>query len=271
MTCRGSALGRAVATVTFTVSAAFAGCGYDGGTPAAAGNPGPDSPSAHGRITVFAAASLRAPLTELAETFEQANPGSDVTFSFAGSSELAAQILGGAPADVFASADTANMTKVVDASLVAGRPADFATNTLTIVVPPPNPAGITSFADLAGSGVDEVICAPQVPCGSATKKIEAVTGVVLSPVSEESSVTDVLSKVITGEAEAGLVYLTDARAAGTRVRAVPFSESGSAVNTYQIVVLETSEAPELASRFTEWVTGPGGRRILSAAGFAPPP
>ena len=115
---------------------------------------------------------------------------------------------------MFASADTNNMTKAVDAGLVAGEPVDFATNTLTIVTPPGNPKGIASFADLAKPGTTVVVCAPQVPCGSATEKVEKATGVTLAPVSEESAVTDVLGKITSGQADAGLVYVTDAEGRG---------------------------------------------------------
>ncbi len=248
-----------------------AGCGS---TTAAAGStssiPAAGSTlNAKGAITVFAAASLTATFTKLGETFKAENPGSDVAFTFAGSSDLVSQITNGAAADVFASADTANMMKVADQ--VSGTAADFATNTLTIVVPPDNPAGITSFADLARPGVKLVICTAQVPCGSAAKKVETKTGITLSPVSEESSVTDVLGKVTSGEADAGLVYVTDAAGAGDKVTAIGFAESGSAVNTYPIAVLKESANAPLAQKFVDLVTGPEGQAALKAAGFAPAP
>ncbi|HCB56736.1 MAG TPA: molybdate ABC transporter substrate-binding protein, partial [Arthrobacter bacterium] len=132
-----------------------------------------------------------------------------VTLNFAGSSDLVTQITQGAPADVFASADTKNMTKLSDAKLIDGTASNFATNVLEIAVPPSNPASISSFADLAKPGVKVVVCAPQVPCGAATETIEKATGTTLTPVSEESSVTDVLGKVTSQEADAGLVYVTD--------------------------------------------------------------
>ncbi|MDA2891157.1 molybdate ABC transporter substrate-binding protein [Mycolicibacterium sp. BiH015] len=222
------------------------------------------------RVTVFAAASLKSTFTELGAQFEKDNPGTTVTFNFAGSSDLVAQLSQGAPADVFASADAANMTKAVDAGLIDGEPVDFATNTLTIVTPPGNPKGIASFADLATPGNQVVVCAPRVPCGSAAEKIEKATGVTLAPVSEESAVTDVLGKVISGQADAGLVYVTDAAGAGDEVTVVPFPESSSAVNTYPIAVLRGSADPTHAEKFVELVTGPRGRDVLSAAGFAAP-
>jgi len=246
-------------------SSSPAGSADDAATSSAAGT------GTTGALTVFAAASLKNSFTEMGEIFQQENPGSTVTFSFAGSADLVAQIIAGAPADVFASADTANMAKATDAGLVTGSPAHFAANTLTIVTPPGNPSGITSFADLAGDGLAVVICAPQVPCGSATKKVEAATGVTLTPVSEESSVADVLNKVQTGEADAGLVYVTDASAAGDKVATVEFPESTTVVNTYPIAALTGSTAPALATKFVELVTGPEGQQVLADAGFAPAP
>jgi molybdate transport system substrate-binding protein len=222
------------------------------------------------KITVFAAASLKSPFTDLGEQFEKDNPGTDVSFSFAGSSDLVTQLTQGAPADVFASADTKNMTKAVDAGVVAGKPVDFATNTLTIVTPPGNPKDIASFADLAKSGMSVVVCAPQVPCGSATEKVEEATKVTLRPVSEESAVTDVLGKVTSGQADAGLVYVTDAKGAGDKVTTIPFPESGGAVNTYPIATLKDSRDTATAQKFVDLVTGREGRKVLTAAGFAAP-
>ena len=244
------------AAAALTAVAMLAGCS----------NSSPNS----GDITVFAASSLKSTFTALGAQLEKGNPGTHVKFSFAGSSDLVAQLTGGAPADVFASADTATMTKVVDASLVAGNPVNFATNTLTIVTPPGNPKHLASFADLAKPGTQVVVCAPQVPCGAATKKVEAATGTALTPVSEESTVTDVLGKVTAGQADAGLVYVTDAAGAGDKVTAVAFPEAGGAVNTYPIAVLKGSKNAATAQRFVDLVTGPDGRKVLAGAGFAAP-
>lgn len=229
-----------------------------------------DTATPTGDITVFAAASLKATFTQLGERFAKDNPGAYVTFSFAGSADLVTQLTQGAPADVFASADEKNMAKATDAGLVAGDPVDFASNTLTIVTPPGNPKGIASFADLARPGTAVVVCAPQVPCGSATEKLEKATGVTLTPVSEESAVTDVLGKVTSGQADAGLVYVTDAAGAGDEVTAVPFPESSGAVNTYPIALLKDSTKAATARKFVDLVTGPEGQRVLAAAGFAGP-
>jgi len=223
-----------------------------------------------GSITVFAAASLKATFTDLAAAFETEHPGTTVTLNFAGSSDLVTQITEGAPADVFASADTKNMAKLTDAALQAADPVDFATNVLEIAVPPGNPAGITDFADLAAPGLKLVICAPEVPCGSATAAVASAAGVDLAPVSEESSVTDVLGKITSGQADAGLVYVTDVAAAGDAVEGIEFAESGKAVNTYPIVALKGSSASAVAQTFVDYVTGSAGQGVLRAAGFGAP-
>jgi molybdate transport system substrate-binding protein len=222
------------------------------------------------KLTVFAAASLQKTFTTLGTQFEQQHPGTDVVFNFAGSSDLVTQISSGAPADVFASADQKNMAKLTDGKLVRGTPTTIATNTLTIVVPPSNPAKITSFADLAKPGTQVVVCAPQVPCGSATQKVEGLTGTTLKPVSEESSVTDVLNKVTSQEADAGLVYVTDAKGAAGAVRAIPFPESAKAVNVYPIAVLTQAKQPDLARQFADFVVGSSGQQVLRDAGFGAP-
>jgi molybdate transport system substrate-binding protein len=207
-----------------------------------------------GTVTVFAAASLKATFTKIASEFETANPGTKVTLNFAGSSDL----------------DTKNMAKLSEAQLTDGSASNFATNVLEIAVPPANPASISSFADLAKPGVKVVVCAPQVPCGSATEKVEKATGTALKPVSEESSVTDVLGKVTSGEADAGLVYVTDVKTAGDKVRGIPFSESEQAVNTYPIATVGSRKNKELAKAFIAMVTGNEGKKVLKDAGFGTP-
>ncbi|HET6938347.1 MAG TPA: extracellular solute-binding protein, partial [Nocardioides sp.] len=136
--------------------------------------------------------------------------------------------------------------------------------------PPGNPAGIASFADLGKDGVNVVVCAPEVPCGAAAVKAEQATGVTINPVSEEQSVTDVLAKVSSGEADAGLVYVTDVAAAGDSVEGVTFPESSDIVNTYPIVALKDSKNADLAEEFIDLVTSDTGQSILEEAGFAKP-
>ena len=223
-----------------------------------------------GSITVFAAASLTATFTDLAAQFEAEHPGVTVDLNFAGSSDLVTQITEGAPADVFASADIKNMTKLTDAALNAGDPVDFATNVLEIAVPPGNPAGIETFSDLAGPDVRLVTCAPAVPCGAAAVAVAKAAGVTLAPVSEESAVTDVLGKVTSGEADAGLVYVTDVIGAGDAVEGIEFDEAAEAVNTYPVVALRDSAAPDVAAAFVAFVAGAAGQKVLAAAGFGAP-
>nr|WP_296770550.1 molybdate ABC transporter substrate-binding protein [Rhodococcus sp. (in: high G+C Gram-positive bacteria)] len=252
--------------------ALLAGCGNSDSSDSATETTatGADTSDVTGDITVFAAASLKSTFTELGATFEAEHPGTNVEFNFAGSSDLVTQLTQGAPADVFASADTNNMTKAVDGDLVAGDPENFATNTLTIVTAPGNPKNVTSFADLANPDILTVVCAPQVPCGSATKKVEDATGTTIPAVSEESAVTDVLGKVTSGQADAGLVYVTDAAGVGDKVTAVTFPESAEAVNTYPIAVLAGSENASTAAAFEALVTGDAGQKVLAEAGFAAP-
>lgn len=220
-------------------------------------------------LTVLAAASLTESFGALEKRFEADHPGVDVKLDFQGSATLAQQIANGSPADVFASADEQNMRNVTDAGL-AGSPELFATNRLTIAVPAGNPAGIASFADLAKDGVVVVVCAPQVPCGAATEKVERAAGITLRPVSEEQDVKSVLNKVRAGEADAGVVYVTDVNAAGDQVTGVAFPEAAQAVNAYPIAVLADAPEPDLAREFVELVRGAAGRQELTDAGFGVP-
>ena len=222
------------------------------------------------QLTVFAASSLTRAFTTIGQEFEQANPGTRLRFSFGGSADLVAQLEQGAPADVFASADEANMSKAVTGGLVAGEAHEFASNSMAIAVPPGNPAGIGSFADLGDPNVKVVVCAPQVPCGAATVTVEERTGTSLTPVSEEQAVSDVLGKVASGEADAGIVYVTDIKNANGAVSGIAIPRPDNAVNSYPIAVLSSTGEPTLAQEFQTWVLGPRGRRVLHAAGFSGP-
>ncbi|MGZ8821895.1 MAG: molybdate ABC transporter substrate-binding protein [Aeromicrobium sp.] len=221
-------------------------------------------------LSVYAAASLKGSFTKIGKQFEDEHEAVTVEFSFAGSSDLAAQILQGAPADVFAPADTENMDKVAVDQLLAAAPVYFASNTLEIATPPDNPAGIKTLTDLAEPGTKVVLCAPEVPCGSAAQTVENASGADIKPVSEEASVTDVLNKVVTGEADAGLVYVTDVLGAGDKVNGIKFPESSEAVNTYPIASLKGSKDAKLATQFVDLVTSDKGQGILADAGFAKP-
>lgn len=218
-------------------------------------------------VDVFAAASLTDVFTTLADAYEADHPGVTIRLTFAGSSDLASQINEGAPADVFASANEKQMDAVK--SRVDGEPELFASNTLTIAVPLGNLAGVTDFASLASPGLKVVVCAPEVPCGAATAAIEESLGVTLSPVSELTNVTDVLGSVASGEADAGLVYVTDlARAKG--VEGIPFAGADAAVTRYPIAALEGARSPKEARGFVDFVLGPQGRTALADAGFGAP-
>ena len=249
---------RAAVAASIAILLVLSGC--------SASNPPNDT---GGSITVFAASSLRATFTEIAADFEAEHPGVEVELNFAGSSDLATQIIEGAPADVFASADWSNMNKLSAEKLVES-PRNFATNSLQIAVPPANPAGIESFSDLARPGVKVVVCAIEVPCGSATTTVEAVSGVTLSPVSEESSVADVLGKVQSGEADAGVVYVTDVRGAGDSVTGIPIEGAEEAINIYPLAAVRSSPRHATANAFVDFVLTDESQAILERAGFGAP-
>ncbi|MGO9044901.1 MAG: molybdate ABC transporter substrate-binding protein [Mycobacterium sp.] len=257
-------IGILASLVSATLLAGMVACG-----PKPSGSPSGPSPSG-GSIVVFAAASLKTAFTQIAQQFKTDNPGDGVDFDYAGSSELATQLTQGATADVFASADTAQMDTVAKAGLLAGNPTNFASNTLVIVTAPGNPKKVGSFADLAKAGLSVVICQRPVPCGAATQRIEDKTGVRLNPVSEEPSVTDVLNKVTSGQADAALVYVTDAISAGNTVTTVNFPEAAGTVNVYPIGVLKKAPLPTLGQKFVSLVTSDTGQRILAHSGFAKP-
>ena len=222
-------------------SAGSSGAGSSG-----SGSSGSATAGATRTLTVFAAASLRQTFTRLGAEYERAHPGSTVSFSFAGSSDLVAQLEQGAPADVLATADERTMTKALGARLLGAEPRPFARD-----------------------GVSVVVCAPPVPCGAATERVERSSGVTLKPVSEEQSVTDVLGKVRAGQADAGIVYATDARSAGSAVRVIPLPEASAAVNTYPIAVTATARGAD-AQAFVDLVTGQQGRAGLTETGFQKP-
>lgn len=241
-----------------------------------AGSPGSASPSASrsadslsGSLTIYAAASLKAAFDASIDAFVKAHPGVTVdSADYDGSSTLATQLIGGAHADVFASADEANMKKVTDEGL-ASDPVPFATNTLVIAVPKGNPAKIHDLADLGRSGVTVVLCAPEVPCGTAAKTLLADEGVSVTPASLEQNVTAVLTKVRSGDADAGLVYTTDAKG-DDQVEAIVPAGADRVVNTYPIVALKDAPNPKAARAFVDFVTGAQGQAILASFGFGAP-
>ena len=224
------------------------------------------SGSAGTEVVVFAASSLNPTFATLGKDFEAAHPGVTVKFSFDGSAALVDQLSAGANADVFASADAANMDKASTAGLITGTATPFTTNVLTLITPRGNPAGITGL-DQSLTGKKLVICADGVPCGSATKKLAAALGITLKPVSEETRVTDVRTKVESGQADAGIVYVTDAKASGDKVDMIPIAGADMARNQYLIGVTKTSKQAALATQFIELVASDKGQAVLKAAGF----
>lgn len=220
-------------------------------------------------LTVYAAASLQQTFEELATEFEEAHDDVTVELVLGGSSDLVSQIQNGAEADVLATADTANMDKITADGLQGQDPRDFATNTLEIATPPDNPAGVATLQDLAGD-LDLVLCAPEVPCGAAAQRLAEATGLSLDPVSDEQSVSDVLGKITSGQADAGLVYVTDVIAAGDDVLGIEFPESSEVVNTYPITTIDGSDRSGLAREFVDLVLGGTGQRVLGDAGFGAP-
>ncbi|QBE47941.1 molybdate ABC transporter substrate-binding protein [Leucobacter triazinivorans] len=227
-----------------------------------------------GELTVFAAASLQPAFEQLAERFTAQHPRVTLTQTFDGSSVLATQIQSGAGADVFASADEANMQKVVDAGLIESEPATFATSELVIAVAPDNPLGIETLADLArpatgGALPVVVVCAAEVPCGTASRTLLERDGVALDPASEEQNVTAVLTKVRGGEADAGLVYHSDVLRSGDEVVGVPIPGAEDAAGAYMIAPVVGSASPEAAAAFVDFMGSEEAQRVLADLGFRP--
>ncbi|WP_371547835.1 molybdate ABC transporter substrate-binding protein [Streptomyces sp. NBC_00554] len=228
------------------------------------------SPELTGTVTVFAAASLKESFTTLGKEFEEAHPGTKVTFSFGGSDTLAASITGGAPADVFASASPKTMAIVTDAKDASGTPATFARNQLEIATLPGNPDKIASLKDLTKSGLKVVLCDKTVPCGAAAQKALDASGLKLTPVSYEQDVKSALTKVELKEADAAVVYKTDVNAAGDKVEGVDFPESADAINDYPITLLKDAPNAAAAKAFIALVQSAEGQQVLTAAGFLKP-
>ena len=234
------------------------------------GDPGADQRAETGTLTVLAAASLTEVFTALAGDFESDHPGVRVRLAFDSSATLAEQVTQGAPADVLATADRRTMQTVVAADAVDGRPQVFATNQLQLVVPPDNPARISRFADIGRPGVRLVVCVRSAPCGELATAVLAASGVTAKPASEEVDVKAVLGKVRLDEADAGLVYATDAAAADNDVEVVPVPSSAANRTHYLIAALSEAREPELARAWVELVTSAQGRRHLLDAGFGSP-
>jgi molybdate transport system substrate-binding protein len=253
-----------------TASILLAGCTSSAGGATASSSAAATAANAvTGAINVFAAASLTESFTTLGTQFEAAHPGTKITFVFGPSSGLATQITQGAPADVFASASGKNMDAVV-AAKAAGTPMPFARNVAEIAVPPANPANITTLADLAKPGVKVALCEPEVPCGALAAQVFASAGLKVTPATLEADVKATLTKVELGEADAGVVYVTDVRAAGSKVTGIAIPAAVNATTSYPIAALTASKNPALAQVFVDYVLSADGARALAAAGFQKP-
>jgi molybdate transport system substrate-binding protein len=254
----------AVAAVAATT--VLSGCGSSSsGTSASASS----SAGLSGSITVFAAASLTGTFTTLGKQFEAAHPGTKVAFSFAGSGALATQITQGDPADVFASAAPANMDTVVKAG-DASNPVNFASNVMEVAVPPSNPGKVTSVTDLAKSSEKVVLCAATVPCGATARQVFKNAGITVKPVSNEVDVKSTLAKVELGSGDAGVVYVTDVKAAGSKVKGIPIPDNLNATTEYPIAPVKSSKNAALAQAFVQYVLSSDGQAVLTQAGFLKP-
>jgi molybdate transport system substrate-binding protein len=219
-------------------------------------------------ITVLAASSLTGTFTELGKEFESDHPGVTVKFAFDSSATLAQQATQGAPADVLATADQTTMASAKSAQ--ASTPKTFATNVMVLATPADNPAGIQQFSDLDQASVKYVMCVTTAPCGMVGLALLKQDHITAKPVSQEVDVKSVLAKLTEGEADAGIVYTTDATAAGDQVRSIPIPGSKKQITTYPIVALSQSKHADLAQQFVDLVTGSAGQQVLQKAGFGAP-
>ena len=246
-------------------SASNSSTGAASGAASASGSSGEGK--ATGKVTVLAAASLQGAFEEIEKTVEKDNPGLDVTFDFQGSQDLVSSLAGGNSADVLATANNSTMKTAAEQKLVSDQ-TEFATNVLTLIVPKGNPKKITGL-DSSLDGANLVICAPEVPCGEATQKLSSALGVTLNPASEEQKVTDVRGKVESGEADAGIVYTTDAAAAKDKADKIDIPDGG-VVNHYPIAQTASPENAAGAKVFIDAVTGKTGQEVLAKYGFGKP-
>lgn len=222
-------------------------------------------------LRVLAASSLHGPLDELTRVWAEEHPGRAVpVIVYDGSATLLTQLDGGAEADVVALADGASTAAAQDGGLIAGEPVPLATNRLAIAVPPGNPTGVGGLADLAARGRSVVVCAPQVPCGAAARSVLDAAGVDLEPASEEQSVSAVLAKVAAGEADAGLVYVTDVLGADGAVDGVPFAEAASVVTRASVAVVAGAADPDGARDLIDLLVHERGRAVFARYGFGSP-
>ncbi|MFJ1646521.1 molybdate ABC transporter substrate-binding protein [Streptomyces sp. NPDC088258] len=260
----------AAALVTAALLLPLAACGgsddsgEDSGAKAGA-SAGGDAPAA--KLTVLAAASLTDVFKTAAAAYEKEHPGTELAFSFAGSQELAAQVKQGAPADALVTADTKTMDGL---KADTGTPKVIAKNRLVIATGEGNPRQIESLKDLADTKLKVVLAASEVPVGRYSAQVLDAQDIKVKPVSEEPSVRAVLSKVELGEADAGIVYKTDAATATDKVDAIEIPDAQNAIADYPAATLKTSKNSEAAAAFVAWLSGAEAQKILRAAGFQQP-
>lgn len=230
----------------------------------------PTASSPSGTLTVSAAASLADVFPVIAAAFEKRFPGVTVRFNFAGSSALVEQVIAGAPVDVIATASESTLVKATNAGLT-NRPLLFAKNTMAIAMPADNPTGITQLSDLNNPQVLVAVCLPAVPCGSAANQIFAMNSLNVRPVTQELDVRGVLTKVESGDVDAGIVYVSDVKAAGTTVSSVAIPLNQNVFTTYPIAAVKAAANAAAAAAFVAYVRyTPSAQSILRAYGFAAP-
>ncbi|MEE1820352.1 molybdate ABC transporter substrate-binding protein [Streptomyces sp. SP18ES09] len=259
----------AAAVLTAALLVPLAACSSDDTKKDDAGSTASGSPSAapKANLTVLAAASLTDVFKTAGAAYEKSHPGTKLTFSFAGSQELVAQVAQGSPADVLVTADTKSMDKV---KADTGTPAVIAKNRLVIATGEGNPQKVDSLKDLADTKLKVVLAAPEVPAGKYSKKVLDAQKITVKPVSQEPNVRAVLSKVELGEADAGLVYKTDAESAKDKVDAVEIPDAQNAIAEYPAATLKDSKNADAAAAFVAWLSSPEGQKILQDAGFQKP-
>lgn len=268
----------AAAALSVVGGMSLAGCSADNKAPSEADSTqseesteGTATDELGGTLQIYAAASLKGAFDTLVEEFSAEHPNLTVSPTvYDGSSTLVTQILEGAPVDVFASADERNMDTLVEADMAGSEPQIFATNKITIAVPAGNPENITSLGDLANPDLSVVLCAEDVPCGGAARSVLDAAGVTVTPVSNEQNVTAVATKVASGEADAGLVYVTDVQASDGALESIEIPLDDEFINKYPIAVVKDSSNEGAADVFIHFVLSDRGQEILREFGFGAP-
>lgn len=259
-----------LAAGVLALAATLAACGGSTGSGSSSASGSASGSSDTGTLTVLAASSLTESFDQLAKTFEQQHPGVHVRLTYDSSATLAQQVVQGAPADVLATADGRTMQIAVKGKGIQGTPKLFATNRLVLAVPADNPAHITGLSDVTRPGVKFVMCDVSVPCGALGQTVLGINHVHATPASLEPDVKSVLTKVELDEADAGLVYTSDAAAGGAKVRSFQIPSTAKTINDYFIAPVAQSQQAALAAAWVRLVTSPQGEQVLQAHGFGRP-